>query len=160
HAWGLTDVPGWNAPSWSICLEWFAYLLFPAVAAGALALPRQAVLPLALTTMLIGMLLFHVGEWHIASAWIGMPALIRCTLEFICGVLLYRFLLIDRAGLAPWLSDGLAFGGLLAFCAGAFLTANDFVLIALLAVVIAGTSGPGVGVRAVFCCRPVMWLGE
>lgn len=32
HAWGFTDVAGWNHPSWSISAEWFAYLTFPAFA--------------------------------------------------------------------------------------------------------------------------------
>ena len=32
HAWGVTASPGWNAPSWSISAEWFAYLLFPLLA--------------------------------------------------------------------------------------------------------------------------------
>lgn len=160
HAWGVVDVAGWNAPSWSISAEWFAYLLFPAVAAGTLALPRRAVLPLAFATLLIGALLFHYGEWHIKSAWFGPPVLIRVASEFIFGVLLYRVTRIDIAGLSSRLSDGLAFGGLFGFCVGASLAFNDFVLIALLAVLIAGASGPGASVRTVFCYRPVLWLGE
>jgi len=160
HAWGTTDIAGWNTPSWSISAEWFAYLLFPAVAAGALALPRRAALPLAFATLLIGAVLFDVYHWSIGAAWIGPPALLRVASEFICGVLLYRAVRIDRTGLSPMLSDGLAFCGLLAFCAGTFFSANDFVLIASLAVLIVGVSGPGIGVRVVFGCRLVVWLGE
>ena len=29
HSWDIVDVPGWNAPSWSISAEFFVYLLFP-----------------------------------------------------------------------------------------------------------------------------------
>jgi peptidoglycan/LPS O-acetylase OafA/YrhL len=160
HAWGTTAVAGWNAPSWSISAEWFAYLLFPAVAAGVLALPRRGVLPFALAILTATAVLFHIREWTIGSAWIGTPALARVAMEFICGVLLYRALRIDRGDLSPLLSDGLAFGGLLGFCTGALLSLNDIMLIALLVVIISGVSGPGLGVRFVFACRPVVWLGE
>jgi len=47
HAWGTTDVVGWNGPSWSISAEWFAYLMFPAISAVTLALPRHTAAPLA-----------------------------------------------------------------------------------------------------------------
>jgi peptidoglycan/LPS O-acetylase OafA/YrhL len=160
HAWGTVDVAGWNAPSWSISAEWFAYLLFPAIAAGTLALPRRAALPLAFATLLIAAVIFYVEQWTIEWAWLGPPALLRVASEFICGVLLYRATRIDSTGLSPRLSDLLTFGGLVGLCTGAFLTVNDFVLVGFLAVLITGASGPGAGVRAVFGCRPVVWLGE
>jgi peptidoglycan/LPS O-acetylase OafA/YrhL len=160
HAWGTTDVAGWNAPSWSISAEWFAYLLFPTVAAGVLALPRGAGLTVAIVALLIAAVLFHSLNWAIEWAWLGAPALLRVASEFICGVLIFRIIRIDIAGLSPWRSDILAFGALAGFVAGAFLINNDFVLIALLAILIAGVSGQGVLVRAVFGCRPVVWLGE
>lgn len=43
HAWGVTDVAGWNHPSWSISAEWFAYLAFPLFAAVAWRLRNRAV---------------------------------------------------------------------------------------------------------------------
>ena len=160
HAWGTTDVAGWNAPSWSISAEWFAYLLFPAVAAGTLALPRRMALPLSFAMLLLAAFVFRLDGWAIEGAVVGPPALVRVASEFICGVLLYRAVRLDNAGLSPGLSDALAFGGLFGFCFGAFVSANDFVLIFCLAVIIAGVSGPGAGVRLVFGCRPVVWLGE
>src|SRR5262245_48711911 len=87
HAWGVTDVAGWNSPSWSISAEWFAYLLFPGVAAAALALPRRAVLPLAFAALLSAALVFALCGWHLVLAWTGMPPLVRVASEFICGVL-------------------------------------------------------------------------
>jgi peptidoglycan/LPS O-acetylase OafA/YrhL len=160
HAWGSVDVAGWNAPSWSISAEWFAYLLFPIIAAITLALPRRVALPLALVPLLATALVFHLRDWGIGSAWIGAPALLRVSSEFSCGVLLYRAIRIDTEGVAPRLSDISTFGALVAFGTATFFDADDFVLIAVLAILIAGVSGQGAVVRAVFGCRPVVWMGE
>jgi peptidoglycan/LPS O-acetylase OafA/YrhL len=160
HAWGTTDIAGWNAPSWSISAEWFAYLLFPALAIGALALPQRAALPLAFATVLIAAVLFSLRGWIIEWAWLGPPALIRVGSEFCCGLLLYRATRSNRVGLSPRLSDGLMCGGLLGLCVGAIVSVSDFVLIGLIAALITGVSGPGKSVRAVFGCKPVVWLGE
>ena len=92
---------GWNAPSWSISAEWFAYLLFPAVAAGTLALPRRAALPLSFAMLLLAAFVFHLDGWAIEGAVVGPPALMRVASEFICGVLLYRAVRLDSAELSP-----------------------------------------------------------
>ena len=47
HAWGLTNVAGWNHSSWSISAEWFAYLSFPAFAWAALKLKARPLAALA-----------------------------------------------------------------------------------------------------------------
>ena len=46
------------------------------------------------------------------------------------------------------------------FVCGAFLDANDFVLIALLGALVAGVSGQGAVTRTIFGSRPAVWLGE
>jgi peptidoglycan/LPS O-acetylase OafA/YrhL len=160
HAWGMTDVAGWNAPSWSISAEWFAYLLFPAVAAIVLVLPRYTALPLAVAVLMVTAALFFFLHWEIEWAWLGPPALLRVASEFVCGVLIYRTTRIDFSHPSPWLFDALAVGGLFVFVCGAFLDANDFVLIALLGAIVAGVSGQGAAARAIFGCRPAVWLGE
>lgn len=160
HAWGTTNVAGWNAPSWSISAEWFAYLLFPAIAAFTLALSRFVALPFALLCVLAAAIVFQSLGWGLGSAWIGAPALLRVSSEFACGVLLYRAIRIDLGDLPPWVLDALAFGSLVAFAVTASRGGDDFVLIGLLAGVIAGVSGQGAFVRAAFGNRPVVWLGE
>jgi hypothetical protein len=43
HAWGIDKIGHFNAPSWSISAEWFAYLIFPVIAPALLRLsPRRA----------------------------------------------------------------------------------------------------------------------
>lgn len=53
HAWGLAPEAAWNHPSWSISAEWFAYLSFPAFAAGAMALRGRPNLAVALAVALL-----------------------------------------------------------------------------------------------------------
>ncbi len=160
HAWGTTDVAGWNAPSWSISAEWFAYLLFPTIAAVVLALPRYSALPLAGAVLMVIAVIFYFFHWEIEWAWLGPPALLRVASEFVCGVLIYRTTRIDFERLSPWLFDALAVGGLFLFVCGAFLDANDFVLIALLGALVAGVSGQSAVTRTMFGSRPAVWLGE
>ncbi|MEX0842611.1 MAG: acyltransferase [Xanthobacteraceae bacterium] len=161
HAWGVTETASWNAPSWSISAEWFAYLLFPAVAFGALALPRRTALPLAVVTIVLTAIVFDLAGWDVGAAWVGLPALARVGGEFTCGVFLYRAANLDGI---QWLTRGAAdlvtFGGLLGFLAGASLRAHDFVLIASLAVFILGVSAAGPLTRSIFARGPVVWLGE
>lgn len=160
HAWGTTNIAGWNAPSWSVSAEWFAYLIFPVSLAGALSLPKRAVLPLAFFVLIFTALIYHFQGWALGSAWIGIPALMRVTSEFLCGVLIYRASRIDSRGPSAIASDGLAFGSLIAFCLGTSFGLADVWLVLLLAVLILGVSGPGPGVRALFGNRLVLWLGE
>ena len=101
HAWGTTDVAGWNAPSWSISAEWFAYLLFPTIAAVVLALPRYSALPLAGAVLMVIAVIFYFFHWEIEWAWLGPPALLRVASEFVCGVLIYRTTRIDFVAPIP-----------------------------------------------------------
>jgi peptidoglycan/LPS O-acetylase OafA/YrhL len=52
HAWHTVPSGGWNHPSWSISAEWFAYLIFPLVAALCAALFKLGrLLPLVLIAL-------------------------------------------------------------------------------------------------------------
>jgi peptidoglycan/LPS O-acetylase OafA/YrhL len=75
QAWGFTSVAGWNHPSWSISAEWFAYLSFPAFAAGALALRRRPLLAVA------GALAFMAGLYAAFESLAGFP-LTRATVAW------------------------------------------------------------------------------
>ena len=91
HAWGTTPGLSWNAPSWSISAEWFAYLLFPLALAAALRLRRKPVTfvtfaivwllaSVFLTRRLTGMGLFHLQDEY---------AMFRIAPEFCLGCALY-----------------------------------------------------------------------
>ena len=91
HAWGTTTGLSWNAVSWSISAEWFAYLLFPVMLAVAL---RFRARPLALVGLAIGWLLVQgflvrkiggVGLFHLKDNY----AILRIAPEFCLGCALY-----------------------------------------------------------------------
>lgn len=54
HAWGGDGRLYFNGPSWSISAEWFAYLAFPAIAAGCLAMRARPWTGLGLGLALLG----------------------------------------------------------------------------------------------------------
>jgi len=90
HAWGVTASPGWNAPSWSISAEWFAYLLFPLLAAALMWVRERAIaLLIAVAALAATALLFAVAGWTL-NTWVGAPALARVFGEFVCGAALCR----------------------------------------------------------------------
>jgi peptidoglycan/LPS O-acetylase OafA/YrhL len=88
--WGFTRELAWNVPAWSISTEWFAYLLFPALACFAIHFIRRRgpslVLAAALLIVLAG------GGWLAGGLGAAIPSfgLARCALEFAAGVALFR----------------------------------------------------------------------
>src|SRR5439155_16250973 len=90
HAWGVTASPGWNAPSWSISAEWFAYLLFPLLAPALVWVRERAIaLLIAVAALAATALLFAVAGWTL-NTWAGAPALARVFGAFVCGAALCR----------------------------------------------------------------------
>jgi peptidoglycan/LPS O-acetylase OafA/YrhL len=169
HAWGVTARPGWNAPSWSISAEWFAYLWFPLLAP-SLTLVRDRVTALLIATAALAAtaLAFTIADWNLYT-WVGAPALVRVLGEFLCGAALCRAVALvpDRPGF-PWggLGSGRCAGDLLGaaafllFLAGASMAMRDFGLVALLAMTIFGAATASGFLAGILGSRPFVWLGE
>jgi peptidoglycan/LPS O-acetylase OafA/YrhL len=101
HAWGVTAKPGWNAPSWSISAEWFAYLLFPLLApALMLVRERLAALLIAIAALAGTAAIFSIADWSL-NTWVGTPALARVLGEFLCGAALCRAVALSRRHARP-----------------------------------------------------------
>jgi peptidoglycan/LPS O-acetylase OafA/YrhL len=148
----------WNYPSWSISVEFMAYLLFPFVL--PLIWRASASAKLMLAVLLVGLLgLFAYIAQDNFDQWDGPIALLRCVPEFLLGTLLYcafrsapRDIGIER--------DGTVFGiilitlGFLHFGAPDLLVTLLFALLILAAVRNAGRFAEWANTR------PLVWLGD
>src|SRR5262249_6282770 len=118
HAWGVTASPGWNAPSWSISAEGFAYLLFPLLAPALMWIrERGTALLIAVAALAVTALLFVIAHWTL-NTWVGAPALTRVFGEFVCGAALCRAIALSHKSPLPR-GDILATGAFVAFLFGA-----------------------------------------
>ncbi len=99
HAWGVISSASWNAPAWSISAEWFVYLLFPALAPMLMRLSRPwSALALAAVSLGVMVAVLAAVGLTLEYSWLGPPALVRVTGEFICGAALCRALMLSPGG--------------------------------------------------------------
>lgn len=78
HAWANQQL-SWNGPSWSVSLEWLAYLVFPLLAIVLFRISRSRILvpaSLLMAAIAYAPLLGHiVGLWTVpAATFAGLPA--------------------------------------------------------------------------------------
>jgi len=165
HAWGVTANLGWNAPSWSISAEWFAYLLFPLLAPALIFVrERLAALLLAVAALAGAAAIFAIAQWDLNS-WVGAPALVRVFGEFLCGaVALGQTARLASGSPPPRLprssGDMLGMAGFLLFLIGASSGLPDFGLVALLALTILGTATAQTVLTRLLGSTALVWLGE
>jgi peptidoglycan/LPS O-acetylase OafA/YrhL len=158
QAWGVTELPGWNAPSWSISAEWFAYLWFPLLAPVLVRVRSRAVALLIAAAALTGMAaIFVLMGWSL-NTWVGAPALLRVAGEFLCGAALCRAAQADGAEHAGY--DILGAAAFAAFILAGSTGASDYMLVALLALTICGTAGARSFWAGALGSRALVWLGE
>ena len=107
--WWTFPFLAWNVPAWSISTEWMAYLCFPLIAWLFARTARSLVATLAglaAPLVILGVSLDWMGQT--LGGGITQNGLIRCVLEFTCGVFVYQFWL--RARFWSW-SQGVALAG-------------------------------------------------
>jgi peptidoglycan/LPS O-acetylase OafA/YrhL len=148
----------WNYPSWSISVEFMAYLLFPLVL--PLIWRACASAKWVLAILLVGLLgLFAYFAQDNFDQWDGPIALLRCFPEFLIGALLYCTFLSAPRGIGIE-RDGTIFGillitlGFLHFGAPDLLVTMLFALLILAAVRNAGRFADWANMRA------LVWLGD
>jgi peptidoglycan/LPS O-acetylase OafA/YrhL len=171
HAWGVTAKPGWNAPSWSISAEWFAYLLFPLLAPALMLVQnRLTAFSIAIAALAVTAAIFSMADWSL-NTWVGAPALARVFGEFLCGAALCRAVALKHLlffstrspsrGLLPHpTGDLLGTAAFLLFLIGASAGLADFGLIALLALTILGAATAETFLARFLGSAALVWLGE
>jgi peptidoglycan/LPS O-acetylase OafA/YrhL len=63
QAWSRVPSLSWNWPSWSISAEWFAYLLFPALAVGFARISRTATAVVATVACAASAYVYTTNDW-------------------------------------------------------------------------------------------------
>jgi peptidoglycan/LPS O-acetylase OafA/YrhL len=168
HAWGATATAGWNAPSWSISAEWFAYLTFPLLAPALNAVRERVVaLSIAAGALAVTAAIYTLAQWDL-NTWVGAPALTRVFGEFLCGAALCRALALGKAPSTAFSSRGWPHAAsdltgataFLLFLIGASSGISDFVLVALLALTILATARAQAFLARFLGSTPLVWLGE
>jgi peptidoglycan/LPS O-acetylase OafA/YrhL len=127
HAWGVTSSLSWNAPSWSISAEWFAYcLVFPIMVYGLRQ--KRLFVVIGLCAVLWGAYVFGALHWSSRGLSVTTAGVTRIVPEFLIGYAVYRSLgktkdasgdLLSLIGIALLVSACLIDGGYLVLAAPA-----------------------------------------
>jgi peptidoglycan/LPS O-acetylase OafA/YrhL len=148
----------WNYPSWSISVEFMAYLLFPfALPAIWRASDKAKIAMTIFIFALLGLLAFLTqGNF---DQWDGPITLLRCLPEFILGTLLYcAFRAVPRGSFLD--RGATAFGVLLMIVLCLHAGAPDLLIAGLFAVLIL-TAVLNTGSFAAIANTPsLIWLGD
>ena len=156
HAWGFVDPGGgpWNPPSWSVSIEFMAYLLSPLLLWATASLRRQRPWLLVLAAACAGLALNHFVAWERA----GLEGITRGLCEFIFGCALAG--LFDSR-FAGWLRSNA--GAVLAFLvlvvSFALIPDTGFVIALGVAAILLSLSGTN-WLSSFFGWTPVYFLGE
>jgi peptidoglycan/LPS O-acetylase OafA/YrhL len=91
NSWGLIPTLSWNIPSWSISVEFLAYLLFPFFLLTVLKIKSLAgyIIAAISVILILASSFFYLGLDSIGQ---GLPfsGVIRCSLEFLLGVYIWN----------------------------------------------------------------------
>ena len=158
YSWGF-EGPGWNAPSWSISAEWFAYMLFPVMAPAMLRI-RTAGQALVVGCGALGALfvVFTVAHWPLNTT-IGASALARVLCEFVCGMALCRATAL--VGIIPRrMGDLVGIAALAFWVVGAAIRLPDFAILPFLALAVWGAATADGPLARLLGGATIIWLGE
>ncbi|QLE58473.1 acyltransferase [Nostoc sp. TCL26-01] len=80
----------WNEPAWSISVEFVIYCVFPILLFCLLKTPQKRDLQIYITTLIGMLLVIFIAAGNLNNI-IGIPAIARCGLECVLGILSYKF---------------------------------------------------------------------
>ena len=148
----------WNDPSWSISLEFLAYLVFP------LLFPwlwRAAPIVKAgtggLLLIVLGLLAYSSGGDF--NQWNGIGAIMRCLPEFLIGALLYSAYRGQLLG-SVLATDTALLIAILLLCGLLHVAAPDFTIVPLFALLLLTAVANQGGLGPLLNAAPLVWLGN
>jgi peptidoglycan/LPS O-acetylase OafA/YrhL len=148
----------WNFPSWSISVEFMAYLAFPLILPWVWRASAH-VKVILLLIIAAALSLFAYLSGGDFNQWGGPLVLLRCLPEFLLGALIYSAYRADL--LTDWFeADAVALVTLAVAVLCLHLRAPDLLIVALFPVlVLAAVGNTGNFARAINTA-PLVWLGE
>ena len=148
----------WNDPSWSISLEFVAYLLFPLLFPRLWrAAPVTKAGVAGILLMVLGWLAYSTGDDF--NQWNGLAAIMRCLQEFLIGALLYSAYRGSVLG-SLLATDTALLTAILLLCAMLHLAAPDFTIIPLFALLLLTAVANRGGLGLLLNSPPLLWLGN
>jgi peptidoglycan/LPS O-acetylase OafA/YrhL len=148
----------WNYPSWSISVEFMAYLAFPLVLPLVWRASVRAKLAV-LAAISAALSLFGYLSGGDFNQWGGPLVLLRCLPEFLLGTLIYS---AYRARLwTHWFAaDAVGLVALAVAILCLHLRAPDLLIVALFPVLVLAAVGNTGNVARAINAAPLVWLGE
>ncbi|CAL4866534.1 hypothetical protein MMA231_00777 [Asticcacaulis sp. MM231] len=161
QAWGLAPTASFNHPSWSISAEWFAYLVFPAVAFVAWRLRERPVLAVSLAIaflIALNLTFSALAGFSLTRATFQWGAL-RIVPSFLYGSALY---LAWRSGAVskPWVAQAGTAMALLTVILAASFAQSDILIVIALGLLVLSISGLGQNGKGLMSGKVLVYLGE
>ena len=167
HSLGFVHYLNWNAPSWSISVEFYTYLVF-----GLMLLAAQRFNSLA--WFYFGAATLAIGSWLILTMVIATPqldvqfdwGLLRCFISFFLGVLVVKAVQALPRDISPALQGAIQFAAVVATVAHVSLTEAYPWVSYLAPVTFAVLLGSLLAfpkaavVPRMLTIRPLLWLGQ
>jgi len=164
---GLVQYLSWNAPSWSISVEFYTYLVFGLMLLAAQRFNSRA-------WFYIGAVALAIGSWLILAMVVAAPqldvqfdwGLLRCFTSFFLGVLAVKAVEALPRDISPALQGGIQFAAVVASVAHVALTEAYPWMSYLVPVTFAVLLGSLLAfpkaavVPAMLTIRPLLWLGQ
>lgn len=167
HSLGLVQYLNWNAPSWSISVEFYTYLVF-----GLMLLTAQRFKSLA--WFYFGAITLAIGSWLMLTMVIATPqldvqfdwGLLRCFTSFFLGVLTVKAVDALPRDISPALQGGIQLAAVVAAVAHVSLTEAypwaSYLAPVTFAVLLGSLLAfpKAAVVPALLTIRPLLWLGQ
>ena len=148
----------WNDPSWSISLEFLAYLLFPLLFPWLWrAVPAAKAGIAAALLVVLGWLAYSTGDDF--NQWNGLAAIMRCLPEFLIGALLYSAYWGRVLG-SVLATDTALITAILLLCGTLHVAAPDFSIIPLFAMLLMTAVANKGRLGPLLNSAPLLWLGN